>query len=254
MKELAAAVLIVSGSAAQAQDCIDMYQMRSVVGLPQFYREDFGTVGFSPDDGRHVYIPDQDSVCVTVPRRLGPKLHFYFNNRHADGVEAGYVSFKLYGISNATAARSALLLQRSGDWTRGTAAMAAPPWKQINLNKPAPATVQNYEAAYRDGNPISEQEFDQKFGAMHGQPAGSRSDSWNDRGDMQPDDTTINPANVAYLAHSLQRTETNPQMGGDSDPPNFVTSQLRYDTLVMRSFSPLGQDGESTTLTIRLGE
>ena len=224
---------------AQAADCIGARDP-DWFSLNRFFAETpFGTVGYTRDDGAHIFVPKAGTPCIAM--RAGRPLRFIFNHRGPQH-ETGYVSFKLYGYDGPYNVWTRLL-QRSGSWQRGAKDMQDP-WKKLDAVRPTPALLSDYEAFSKDDVTATEAVFDSRFGMMHGMPKGSNLDSWNDRTAMQPE-AGVDLPKLHYVAHSLQRVETGPAIAGN--PPDYSTVRFEYRSLVLHVFSPLG-DGPSSTI------
>ena len=232
--------LMLSAAPAWAADCQSIYDTPWEL-VADFHSRPFGTVGFIWNDDSRIFIPDQATPCITMPRN-GPRLHFLFNHRSI-APETGYVSFKLYGFEGRWKVWTRLL-QRQGPWNRGGKSMPDP-WKKLDARKPTPSVIADYEAFYKGD--AAEPAFDAKFGMMHGTPRQSELDSWNDLTAMQPD-TPIDMPRLQYLAHSLQRVEAGPVTAGN--PPDYYTERFEYQTLVLHAFSPMGE-GPSSTIVFK---
>ncbi len=217
-----------------------------------FANTSFGTVGFARDDRKVVYVPEQGTDCILLPT---PKAHFYivFNHRQAETADVGYVSFKLYGLTQSRPSTHARALARRGNWHRDTnTRLPGASWAAPVQPSADGGVITGYEAEYAGGASDSLADFDRKFGLLHGTPDGSVESSWDGRVGMQPDSGTLDLSRVSYLRHELQRVEVSPQTSAPGDPPMIETHQFQYGTLLVSVASPLGE-GTQRTLLFRFG-
>ena len=246
---IATAVLVLSATAANAADCPSMYAS-SQVGWKKWSRffsgTSFGTVGFAPDSTGTIYVPRPDVTCVTLPRT---KAHLYivFNHRAADFDGVGYVSFKLYGLTQGAPQSRARMLSRKGGWHRD-ANTALPDDLAAHNGLPSPdaSVIAKYEAFYGLNSSGDIAAFDQVFGRLHGVPNGSTKSSWSDRAGMQPG--SLDLSKVGWLRHELQRVEVSAKTSTPGDPPMIETHQLQYGSILVSVASPLGEATQRTIL------
>lgn len=246
---LALALLLLGSAAAQAQDCAALRDRTRVDFRPWkdfFQTTPFGTVGFTLNE-RLVYFPLPGTSCVRVPRQ-GLTMRFLFNHRGAREAAVSYVSFALYGFKDS-AGQWIRAMQRKGPWQRGKTAMPAP-WEPETVYRNGPEDLLGYVAAYQGKDPLSEKDFDQRFGPLHGVPRDSDNDSWNQLVAMAPDAGSADLKKAKYVAHILQRMEVSPGTTTPGKPLSYETEQLGYDALVLRTFSPL-EGGKLSTIRIQ---
>ncbi len=248
---LALAALLCSGAAAAEESCpsIDSSAAVKAYGWTVFFaKTSFGTVGFKRDNANFVYVPRAGVTCVSLPQ---PKAHLYivFNHRHSEVDAVGYVSFKLYGLTQRPPLTRARALIRRGSWHRDAGTrLAGELWAPAVQPAPDAGTITRYEAFYGNGAPGAIAAFDSAFGPMHGTPDGSNEYSWDGRFGMQPSEVAVDLSRVGYLRHELQRVVVAASAGAPGDPPMIETHQFQYSRLLASVASPLGEGTQRTIL------
>lgn len=229
---LASVILCVEAQSAYAA-CTPRIDGAKRYGLREFFsRTAFGTIAFSADGSREVYVPIDGVTCLIIPRP-NSKIEVIFNHRNSDQSDVGYVSFKLYGFTPHPELFSRLL-RREGAWKRDTEVLPGDSWLPPLVQGRDASIINNYEAYYL-GTPASDiNSFDQKFGKFHGKPKGSDQFSWDYLSAMEPPGLNLSRGDISYLRHDLERVEISAGSKSTDNPPSLIwyQSQLFRTTLI----------------------